>query len=621
MRLKIEELFELAKTDEEREEISNMTSNLNIYNRNMDKTANFAKKIIEKKNTKKQVFVSFLESKSVNGVLFAPTQVGKTAATRAFIESCFKYNTPVIVSTDNKTDQQEQLYYRIERELAGADVNLLKVSDKSFKNDLKECIETKNKRFVIFCLDNSSQIEKVIEQLSSHYLRTKEMRDIKRIAIIHDEADMISKDKDTDNVKDGQAASHKKWLELRDLINKNMGDIDLKRIFVTATPENCMMLYNVECPDVMKLEIPECYTGYKDIEHKVLTDDIDIKKLLKKEVERINDDGTYEAILYCIDRKILDGHERVLKSLANELKCIVNTYNSNGISTYIRSVSLANKFEHQLKKYEIKFTKKDKYYQIKNITIRKFYTIVKKIGENCVVTIGKDLICRGISYVGENQTEPITATTMFYKPGSTMHAVGMSQTIGRITGCAMPSLKRRLYAPQKVYDDYIKYNKNQEQFIKEIEKSSEETITKDIIEELVFNKYNRNIDRMKLDLKMNMKGDLENSDKSEYSEYSESSESENPSNEIDGVNLVKLNKWMVSETLVGRMINYLYESDKMITLKELKDGIDFKESDKKFEYNIVNGRGVKSQYGKLWCIRNDKIKLNENIKEYIENSE
>jgi hypothetical protein len=286
----------------------------------------------------------------------------------------------------------------------------------------------------------------------------------------------------------------------------------------------------------------------------------------------------------------------------------VNTYNSNGISTYIRSVSLANKFEHQLKKYEIKFTKKDKYYQIKNITIRKFYTIVKKIGENCVVTIGKDLICRGISYVGENQTEPITATTMFYKPGSTMHAVGICQTIGRITGCAMPSLNRRLYASKDVYDTYIKYNKNQEQFIKKIEKSNDSTITKDIIEELVFNKYKRSIDRMKLNLTMNME-DTE-SEESEDSDYVEG--------EIDGVDLAKLIKWINGKTLVGRMINYLYECEESITFNEFKEGLEYTESDKKFRDNIDGGRSLKAKYGKLWSVRDNTLKLNKNIKEYID---
>ena len=45
-------------------------------------------------------------------------------------------------------------------------------------------------------------------------------------------------------------------------INKRMGELDLKRIFVTATPENVALLYQVECPDVMRLEIPATYTGY-----------------------------------------------------------------------------------------------------------------------------------------------------------------------------------------------------------------------------------------------------------------------------------------------------------------------------------------------------------------------
>lgn len=598
-------------TEKEREILEKMMSNKNVHNRNVDKTENFAEKIIEKTNEKKDVFVKFLESKSVNGVIFAPTQLGKSAATRVFIETCFKYNTPVIVSTDNKTDQQEQLYYRIERDLAGANVTMLKVCDKSFKDDLKECIKTKNKRFVIFCLDNASQIEKVIEQLTSNYMRCSEMKEIKRLAIIHDEADTVAKDKDTENYDDSQAESHKKWLELKNLINNNMGGIDLKRIFVTATPENCVMLYKIECPDVMRLEIPSYYTGYSNIEHVLLEDDINIKKLLKQEVNRINDMETYEAILYCIDRKIIDGHERVLKSLATDLKCIVNTYNGNGITTYIRTISLGKKFESELTKYEISFTKKDKYYQIKNMSIRKFYTIVKKIGERCVITIGKDLICRGISYVGENQTEPITATTMFYKPGSSMHAVGICQTIGKITGCAMSELPRKLYASQDIYDTYITYNKNQELFIKKIETADNLTVTKDIIEDLVFNKYSRNIDRMKLSLKMNM---TESDDSGNFSG------SEDSEDTIDGVDLMKLNKWINDETLVGRMINYLYEYDEPITFEEFKEAIKYKKSDQEFQTNIDSGRSLKARYGKLWIFRNNRISLNKNIRAYIDNS-
>jgi hypothetical protein len=67
----------------------------------------------------------------------------------------------------------------------------------------------------------------------------------------------------------------------------DLSELDLKRVFVTATPENCVMLYNIECPDVMKLEIPANYTGYNKIEHQELDDDMQINNLIHDEVRRI----------------------------------------------------------------------------------------------------------------------------------------------------------------------------------------------------------------------------------------------------------------------------------------------------------------------------------------------
>lgn len=609
----IEEMNDIFKngTDEQRQKIVEIFANMNVNNRNNDKTEKHAKKILKKKNEKRTSYVKFLESKSVNGLIWAPTQVGKSAATRVFIETCFEYNTPVIVSTDNKTDQQEQLYNRIEAELMGAEVELLKVTDKTFEKDLRKCIEERKKRFVIFCLDNSSQIEKVIIQLTSNYVRYEQMADIKKIAIIHDEADTVAKDQDTENIKNGQAQSHKKWLELKNLINKRMGNLDLKRIFVTATPENVVLLYQVECPDVMRLEIPATYIGYDKIEHVKMEDDLKIRRHLSTEVERIKDAGTYEAILYCIDRKIVDGHEVLLKNLSNQLNCIVNTYNGDGISTYIKT-NLRVKFEKKLNKHDIEFQKVGRYYKMKNMAIRKFYTIIKSIGENCIVTIGKDLICRGISYVGENVEDPITATTMFYKPGKTMNAVGICQTIGRITGCAMPSLKRKLYCPEDVYETYVTYNKNQEIFIKKIEQTEDQS-TKVVVDSTIFEEYTRPIDRPKLNLKMKM-------EKKRVESEDEESNSEDEETEIDGVDLKKLRNWIDGETLVGKMINYLFEYGSMSS-EELKEGVEYYESDDKFLSNIKSGKGLKCQYGKLWTHRNNQITLNKNIRKYIDKIE
>lgn len=395
------------------QQIIELILGMDVENRNTEKTKNFAGKILNTENPKKNCYVKFLESSSVNALIYAPTQVGKSNATREFIETCFKANVPVIVSTDNKNDQNEQLFCRISSHLSGADVELMKVSDKSFGDDLKACIKAGMHRFAILCLDNSAQIEKLIVNLTSLATRhSNEMEMLQKIAIIHDEADQITRDRDTANICPDQAESHKKWLELIHLINVNMGYIDLKRVFVTATPENTIMLYNIDCPDVMKLDIPAGYIGYKDIQCIELEDDLDIKGILEEQVVRIKSEGTYEAILYCIDRKIIDGHENVMMALSGYLRCVINTYNGNGITAFMRTVTLSKRFEAMLRKENIAYTRIDKIFNMKNLAIRKFYSICKRLKEKCVVTIGKDLISRGISYVSEDRCEPLTATTM-----------------------------------------------------------------------------------------------------------------------------------------------------------------------------------------------------------------
>jgi hypothetical protein len=229
---------------------------------------------------------------------------------------------------------------------------------------------------------------------------------------------------------------------------------------------------------------------------------------------------------------------------------------------------------------------------------------MKSLGENCVLTIGKDLICRGISYVGEDTEAPITATVMFYRPGKNMNAVGICQTIGRITGCAMPNLERKLYCPKDVYNTYVKYNQNQETYIKEITKEGNTSTTKDTVDSLLFKNFRHPIDRQKLNIQMNMESD-------------EETDVEDTDLVIDGVNLTKLRKWINGNTLVGKMIRYLYQQDTEISFNEFKQGIDYEKSDKEFE-SLLRG-GNNGQYGKVWtAVRYNNIKLNPKIREYVD---
>jgi hypothetical protein len=193
-----------------------------------------------------------------------------------------------------------------------------------------------------------------------------------------------------------------------------------------------------------------------------------------------------------------------------------------------------------------------------------------------------------------------------------MNAVGICQTIGRITGCAMPNLNRTLYCPKDVYETYISYNKNQEKFIKEIEQNDEVT-TKVVIDSTVFEKYSRPIDRPKLNLKMKMEKTVET--ESESTDSGDSGDEEETI--IDGVELKKLRNWINRDTLVGRMINYLYEYGTMSS-EELKEALEYDKSDKEFRNNIDSGRSLKARYGKLWNHRDNKLSLNKNIRKYID---
>ncbi|NBU34327.1 hypothetical protein EB118_09000 [bacterium] len=569
-------------SESEKQNIANFLSTLNVNKRNEERIKSFTEKIIEKPNLKKTSYVKFLESASVNAIIWAPTQVGKSNASREFIETCFRYNVPVIVSTDNKTDQNEQLYTRIKNDLSGADVKLMKVVEKSFDDDFEKCLKSKNNRFVIFCLDNSYQIKKLTRAVKCLGF-DKDFGHIQKFAILHDEADTVTKDNVTDAIHDDQAESHKKWIELLDTFNKKIGDIDLKRVFVTATPENCCMLYKIEGADLIKLEIPATYRGYKDISFNILEDDLDIKKVLEKEVKRIKADKTNEVILYCIDRKIDNGQNVVLHSLSSYLRCVVNTYNGHGITAFLHTIKKGNKFETQLKQHDIHYTREKHYFTIKDITIRKFYTLCKRIGENCVVTIGKDLISRGISYVSEDEHEPLTATTMIYKPGMTMHAVGITQTIGRITGCAMPELQRRLYAPRDVIETYRVYNINQEAYIKQIEMQQvHKTLTKDVISEMEFQKIKRHIDRVKLQLKMNYKN-------------SHSNESESDIEQMKQL----IDKWWGADTIIGKILRYLYSSENGVGESELRNFI--KENGSKDSYQMyIHLTRADKEYSKVF---------------------
>ena len=434
-----------------------------------------------------------LDNENVSyGLIYAPTQVGKTAASIKFMTECLKRGNMVVYSTDNKYDQMDQSIERIRKtlevELEHMDVDVLCIktlSEKQFKSAFQKNLE-KNTPTVILVMDNSSQIQK----LTSRFLTFQhEGMIIPPYSLMHDEGDVVTKDVNVETVSKEQAESHKAWILFCKFFADNL--ITLKRIFITATPENVVMKYKIT--NVISLEVPSNYQGFNKINYKVLAPS-NIPNIIRQETNSIRDKNQNGIILYNVERlregnEKKSGQDNVLANVyqvANDI--VVSIYNGNGISAYIPP-EFRNKFKKEMEKFNQQKTKSknriqftevtnhevvEHFFQIKNLSISWFYQFCKNIGMDVVLTIGCDLMSRGISYCSiKKEPNALAATVMIYRPSPQRHCVGLVQTIGRLTGTSRPDLPRTLYAPQKIIDDYKKTCENECDFIKALDEELE----------------------------------------------------------------------------------------------------------------------------------------------------
>ncbi|NDG32214.1 hypothetical protein EB118_19320, partial [bacterium] len=293
----------------------------------------------------------------------------------------------------------------------------------------------------------------------------------------------------------------------------------------------------------------------------------------------------------------------------------VTVYNSDGIKVALRLKRLKTLFVNKLEDQSIRYEEHSEYIQIKKneMAICEFYGLLQDTGCKVVLTIGKDLISRGISFVSNKTENPLTATTMIYKPGSQLSQVALCQAIGRLNGTAQPGLTRRLYTTDDVYTNYITFCKNQKEIISAI-KNNGNKVDDSLISDIALWKASRPVDRpsLKLERDMTFWSDAE----TVVSE--DDTEDTDTEREIDGVSLTKLDKWLNGDSLVGKMIRYLYDQDQEISFHEFKYGVGYEGKDSSFADNIDNGRSTKSRQGKLWVSKNGNITLNNNIRSHID---
>jgi len=277
-----------------------------------------------------------------NCLIFAPTQVGKTQATITFMVECLKRNNLVIYSTDNKSDQMDQCFSRVKSEieilLDHMNVSVLAMplmSENKFKSQLTTNLAT-NIPTIIVLMDNNSQVSKLKERLI--ILREEEVT-IPPTTIFHDEGDVITKCMEIQSPRNGQAKSHKEWISICNFFPRN--NIPMKRVFVTATPENVVYMYQIR--HVISLPIPSYYQGHKQFHYVPLQND-EIPMIIRNEIDRRRNDRENGIILYnteriteAEDKEDTDfGHDITMYSIYRYASdVVISIYNSHGITTFI----------------------------------------------------------------------------------------------------------------------------------------------------------------------------------------------------------------------------------------------------------------------------------------------
>jgi hypothetical protein len=551
-----------------------------------------------------------------NVLVYAPTQVGKTNAMIEIVKDCVSQGISVVISSDNKKDQMCQLFARLTQMV---ETNYEQVFDGCFittvdNKNFDDILEGDNKTFVVCCLDNKTQIQKVYEKI----VGVHDANGLPSLCVIHDEADVITKSRNVSDILNTQPESHKKWLEC--MSNCVKRGISVKRVFVTATPENVVYLHKPGY--VWELPIPEHYVGGEKIAFHQLDDFSGdrIVRLLAREVQARQSEGG--IILYCVERNKDESggddkgtHNSVFENLNNSLRKTgldaISVYNSDGIKVSLRTKKHRTLFVNKLESNGIKYDNLEQHvFLIKRneVAISQFYGYLQSVGCRVVLTIGKDLISRGISFVSDHKENPLTATTMIYRPGAQLHQVGLCQAIGRLTGTAQSTLQRRLYTTDDVHTNYMTFLNNQKQIIGCIKENGSK-VDNDLISEISLWKASRPIDRRVLKLERDITFWSEDSRDSGYTSDTE--------NEIDGVDLNKLSKWMQDDSLVGKMIQSLYSVNET-TLEKFKNDVNYNGTMNEFIHNVDNGRGVKCCYGKVWIYKNNTVTLNPRIREYLD---
>ena len=526
----------------------------------------------------------------------------------------------ILILVDNKNDQQEQMISRVKKyKMDGnlpedTDIISDSLSHKNLSNKFKKMFQEDKRNQIMILKFNSSQIEKLTDAIILG--KDENHNSTIRFQIFVDEGDIATKHENTKEIVDGQPKVHASFIKIRKKCEQK--DIDCSVQFISATPQNILVNYPIE--KIYTHESHPDYIGYKDIHFVPLQQSKSID-MVSQVVPQITYEMTLHGekgnILVCTNRKKVD-QEKLLR-VVTQLNVLTINYNGDGVRIFI-PVQYISAFEYQKDTYRCQDGKKVCFSRVdsqtfvsKDIYIGDVYQIINNMEIQISVTIGKDLMGRGISFcsISHEDSIPFATTRMILDVSNTTHCVSLIQMIGRLLGTVCPNSKRVLYCKKNVYDDYMKATEDIQRNIEMYKNLLESGVIQytNEIPNYRITKRSRDEDRVNANVKTEIRRERKHANHSERKAFQ------------------KVESFLRNDnrTIARCIIEELYSQQSPIKYDTLMENIQYCEEldisirRKKFDSQIKNGRSQNAEYGFIWKAnkQRDEIIMKDDIRKHI----
>ncbi|MEI8137766.1 MAG: hypothetical protein WCH21_10625, partial [Bacteroidota bacterium] len=528
-----------------------------------------------------------------------------------------------VIIVRNMNSDSEQLEFRFKNKIKKINEYLLKLNiKKKFNINIIKCGDfekiTASDDDLVICLANQSQTDKLYKIISKYPYRYE---------VYIDEIDAIL-------YSDSSTAENIELIKEKSF--KNTG--------ITATPlDSIFAETGLKSKNIIRLPVSQNYHGLDRVKVNLLTNPIHSVNLISTYEEIIEKDKNIKPFLEMfkilknknIPNICLMKFSRIIENQENVYDGIVKNYKKD-FTVLLQNGRGIKIYHHTLKNFIIN-GKKININKYVNLQINEtLQFLFDNGGINVfprIIIISGDMAGRSVSYVSSNFIWHLT--DMYYVPSKSTPANELEQNISRLTGVYTGDARLVLHATQEVVNTTWKAHS----VIKEvITRGINTPLFKNGKEEcFAYTFKSIKIEKSKIPTGRNLVSRVAVStkemfsrvngsdggwDKKEY-EYSVAKiekieQVEDSINTIvDGVDINKIKKWIKDKLIVGKIIMFLSNQTQPVSVEEVKDGIEYTSSISQFKNNICNGSGIRTKYGKVWCVVGGKISINKNIIKYI----